>query len=66
MDALPLVLQRLKTIIFEIDSTQYLNPTLRVSLALQSKQGTILPTSLKVGFDSITRIAHIGIPLLHK
>ena len=66
MVALPLVLLRLKTIIFGIDSTQYLNLILHVSLAQQSRREIKLPTGLKVGFGFITRIAHIGIPLLRK
>ena len=66
MDALLLVLRRSKTIIFGIDSTQYLNLIPHVSLALQSRRGIELPTGLKVGFGFITRIVHIGIPLLRK
>ena len=66
MVALLLVLLRLKTIIFGIDSTQYLNLILHVSPSLQSRQEIKLPTGLKVGFGSITRIVHIGIPLLRK
>ena len=66
MDALLLALRRSKTIIFGIDSIQYLNLIPHVSLALLSRQGIVLPTSLKVGFDFITQIAHIGIPLLRK
>ena len=66
MVALLLVPLRLKTIIFGIDSTQYLNLILHVSLAQQSRQEIKLPTGLKVGFGFITRIVHIGIPLLRK
>ena len=66
MVALLLVPLRLKTIIFGIDSTQYLNLILHVSLAQQSRQEIKLLTGLKVGFGFITRIVHIGIPLLRK
>ena len=66
MVTLLLVLQKSKTIIFGIDSTQYLNLIPHVSPALQSRLGTISPTGLKVAFGFATQIVRIGIPPLHK